>query len=519
MSTEAGPVRSSLSNPDLAPTRPEQRTWSTWNIAALWIGMAVCIPTYTLAAAMIDKGMSWWQATLTVLLGNLIVLVPMVLNGQPGAKYGIPFPVLMRASFGTRGANIPAMARALVACGWFGIQAWIGGLSIYQVLGALGAIDMVAECVRIHGVPVIPAGVDPATLHGTGTFLGLTPWQGVCFLLFWLINAHFVWHGINSVKWLESWAAPFLIVAGLGLLAWAMVKVREATGSSLTLFAQGSKFGTSAEFWRVFVPQLTAMVGFWATLSLNIPDFTRYAKSQKAQVWGQALGLPTTMTLFCFIGIAVTSATPTIFGKTIWDPTEVIARVGSAPVIIVSLIMLSVATLTTNIAANVVSPANDISNLAPGRISFRTGGMITAFVGILMMPWYLYTNLSAYIFTWLIGYSALLGPIAGIMLCDYYLLRRTRLDVGALYEENGEYSYGGGVNWRAIVALATAVAPNLPGFINAATNRTHAQALGHPEVVPLFPQVFDTMYGFAWFIGLGLGIGVYYMLMRMCPRR
>jgi NCS1 family nucleobase:cation symporter-1 len=471
---------SSLSNPDLAPTRPEQRTWGTWHIAALWIGMAVCIPTYSLAAAMIGKGMSWWQATLTVLLGNVIVLIPMVLNGHAGAKYGIPFPVLMRASFGTRGANIPAMARALVACGWFGIQTWIGGDSIYQVLGGLGWVDLAAD----------------KTAHMMG--LGITWWQLACFLAFWLVNLHFVWHGINSIKWLESWAAPFLIVAGLALMVWAIVKV----GDVSVLFGQGSAFKTSAEFWRAFVPQLTAMVGFWATLSLNIPDFTRYAKNQRAQVGGQALGLPTTMTLFCFIGIVVTSATTVIYHETIWDPVKVVAKLGSVPVIVISLVMLSVATLTTNIAANVVSPANDISNLAPGKISFRMGGMITAAIGVLIMPWYLYQNLSAYIFTWLIGYSALLGPIAGIMLCDYYLIRKTRLNVEALYDERGPFTYGGpGINWRAVVALVIAVLPNLPGFINAATQKK------------LFATAFDEIYGYAWFIGLALAMLIYYILM------
>ncbi|MBS0191804.1 MAG: NCS1 family nucleobase:cation symporter-1 [Phycisphaerales bacterium] len=490
---------SPLSNPDLAPTTPAQRTWSTWHIAALWIGMAVCVPTYTLAAGMIDAGMAWWQAVLTVALGNLIVLVPMILNGHPGARYGIPFPVLMRASFGTKGANIPAMARALVACGWFGIQTWIGGLSIYQVLGGLGWIDTAAD-VQKH-------------MLGSGV-LGVTPWQLACFLAFWLVNLHFVWHGIDSIKWLESWAAPFLILGGLALLAWALFKVHNATGSAFTLFGGSSKFADTSSFWKVFVPQLTAMVGFWATLSLNIPDFTRYARDQKAQVWGQALGLPTTMTLFCFIGIAVTSATPIIFGRTIWDPTEVIARIGSAPVIIISLIMLSVATLTTNIAANVVSPANDIAHLNPRRISFRMGGMITAVLGILMMPWYLYSNLSAYIFTWLIGYSALLGPIAGIMLCDYYFIRRRRLDVDGLYEEQGEYSYRGGVNWLAVLAMILAVAPNIPGFLNAALNRTNAIAKSNPDVRALFPEFFDHIYGYAWFIGLGLAMSIYYVLMR-----
>ena len=470
-----------ISNPDLVPTRPEQRTWSTWHIAALWIGMAVCIPTYTLAAGMIAQGMAWWQAVLAVLLGNVIVLIPMVLNGHPGTRYGIPFPVLMRASFGTRGANIPAMARALVACGWFGIQTWIGGAAIYQVLGALGLIDVAAEAARVQAA-----------------FMGVTPWQWVCFFVFWAVNLHFVWHGMESIKWLESWSAPFLIAAGLALLWWAVGQV----GGFEKLFRQGSKFESNAAFWKVFVPQLTAMVGFWATLSLNIPDFTRYARSQKAQVVGQALGLPTTMTLFCFIGIAVTEATVLIYGKAIWDPVELVAKLGSPVVIAISLVALSVATLSTNIAANVVSPANDFSNLAPRRISFRTGGLITAVVGVLMMPWYFYNNLSQYVFTWLIGYSALLGPIAGIMLCDYYVVRRTELDVEALYDGAGEYSYGGsGFNWRAIVALVVAVAPNLPGFLNAATGKK------------LFPQVFDVVYGYAWFVGLVVGFVVYWGLM------
>ena len=482
---------STLSSKDLAPTTPEQRTWSTWHIAALWIGMAVCIPTYTLAGGMIDQGMSWWQAVLTVALGNCIVLVPMILNGHAGTKYGIPFPVLMRASFGTIGANIPAMARALVACGWFGIQSWIGGDAIYQVAGALGWIDISLD----------------RSLHMTA--LGLTPWQGVCFLLFWATNVYFIWNGINSIKWLESWAAPFLIAAGLALLAWAMWKVDSVSA----LFSQGSQFKSTREFWHAFWPQLTAMVGFWATLSLNIPDFTRYAKSQQSQSLGQALGLPTTMTLFCFIGIIVTSATTMIFHETIRDPVALVARLGSVPVIIISLIALSVATLTTNIAANVVSPANDFANLSPARISYRSGGMITAIIGILMMPWYLYNNLAAYIFTWLIGYSALLGPIAGIMLCDYFILRRTRLNVAALYDPCGEYAYSRGINWRAVIAFALAVSPNLPGFINAATSPSRPQGVSPP-----FPALFDTIYSAAWFIGLGLGAIIYYAFLQSYPR-
>jgi len=463
-----------LSNPDLAPSTPQQRTWTIWHLAALWIGMSVCIPTYTLAANMIDKGMSWWQAVLTVMLGNVIVLVPMVLNGHGGTKYGVPFPVLARASFGTSGAHVAAIARALVACGWFGIQTWIGGWAIYQILGALGWIDVAADQQRV---------------------LGVTGIQFLCFLAFWALNLVVILRGINSIKLLESWAAPFLLVMGVALLVWAIMKV-ESPGA---LFAQQSRFETRGEFWKVFFPQLTAMVGFWATLSLNIPDFTRYCRSQRDQALGQLLGLPTTMTLFCFVGVVVTAATVLIYGEAIWDPVTLVVRLGTTPVVVIALVVLTVATLSTNLAANVVSPANGFSNAWPRRISFRTGGIITCVIGVVMMPWYLYNDLGAYIFTWLIGYSALLGPIAGIMLCDYFLLRRTRLDAAALYDPHGVY---GGTNWRAIVSLVLAVLPNLPGFINAATGRS------------IFWGFFDQIYSYAWFVGVPLAVIIYYVLMK-----
>jgi NCS1 family nucleobase:cation symporter-1 len=473
-------VADSLSNPDLAPTTPAQRTWSMWHLAALWIGMAVCIPTYTLAASMIDQGMSWWQALLTVTVGNLIVLVPMVLNGHGGTKYGVPFPVLLRSSFGTVGANVPAIARGLVASGWFGIQTWIGGWAIYQILGALGWIDLAADDARLP-------------------LAGITALQLLCFLGFWALNLAIVLRGIDCIKWLESWAAPYLIVTGLALLVWAVMKVESAAD----LFTARSRFETPGRFWAVFFPQLTAMVGFWATLSLNISDFTRYCRSQRDQIVGQLVGLPTTMALFCFIGIVVTSATVIIFGEAIWDPVVLVSRLGSPAIVVLSLVALTVATISTNIAANVVSPANAFSNAAPRKISFRAGGVMTCIIGVVMMPWYLYNDLGGYIFTWLIGYGILLGPIAGIMLCDYFVLRRTRLDAGALYDPHGPYR---GTSWPAMVALAVAMLPNLPGFINAATRR------------PLFPAVFDQIYVFALFVGFGLAAPLYYVLMRGRPR-
>jgi nucleobase:cation symporter-1, NCS1 family len=461
-------------NRDLAPTAPEERTWTKWHIAALWVGMSVCIPTYTLASTLIKHGMSWWQANLTILLGNAIVLVPMVLNAHAGTKYGIPFPVLARASFGIRGSNVPALLRGFVACGWFGIQTWIGGWAIFQLLKTL--------------FPGLPAG-DPRSL-----WPGTVPFS--CFIAFWLINVFFIWKGTESIKWLETLAAPFLIASGLALLGWAWLRA-DGFGPML---GQGDKFQSSSEFWKVFFPGLTAMVGYWATLSLNIPDFTRFAKSQRDQVVGQAIGLPTTMTLFAFIGSAVTSATIVIFGEAIWDPVVLIGKVGGLLIVAVSMIALSVATLSTNIAANVVSPANDLANLAPRRISFKTGGLITAVIGIAIMPWRLYSDPAGYIFTWLIGYSALLGPIGGILISDYYVIRRRRLDVAALYSSHGAYQYANGYNPRALLALAIGIAPNVPGF------------LGKIELVEV-GEFWSNLYSYAWFNGFILSALVYLALM------
>ena len=465
-----------LYNDDLAPTRPEQRTWTLWSYAALWVGMAVCIPTYMLASSLMGKGMSWWQAILTILLGNAIVLVPMVLNAHAGARYGIPFPVFARASFGVFGANVPAMLRAIVACGWFGIQTWIGGAAIYQAVEALSPGLLTLQ-------RILPAG------------LGLETGPLICFLAFWLINMTVVWRGLDSIKWLEAWSAPFLLACGLALLAWAVTQV----GGFGPILDRPSNFPAGQSFWTVFFPGLTAMVGFWATLSLNIPDFTRYARSQRDQVLGQAIGLPATMTLFSFIGVVVTGATVILFGKEIWDPVALVGRFGSPVVICVAMVALAVATLSTNIAANVVGPANDFTNLSPSRITFKIGATITGVLGILIMPWKLLADPDGYIFTWLIGYSALLGPIGGILIADYFVVRRTVLPAADLYRHPSSFSYRGGVNWIAMFALFGAVLPNVPGFL------VKVGAVQESAV----PQAFNTIYTYAWFVGFGVAMVLY----------
>jgi nucleobase:cation symporter-1, NCS1 family len=465
---------SSLWNPDLAPTPPERRTWSTYNIAALWIGMSVVITTYTLASGLMSQGMNWWQAMLVILLGNVIVLVPMILNAHAGTRYGISFPVLCRASFGVRGANIPAMLRAIVACGWFGIQTWIGAL-------ALDALFRAAW---------------PAWSEIPGA-----TW--IAFAIFWSLQVAIILKGTEGIKVLESWSAPLLLGGGLLLLWWG---IRNGGGLSNVLSRSQQLQGEGGTpFWVLFPAALTANVGYWATLSLNIPDFTRYARSQRSQAIGQALGLPTTMTLFAFIGVAVTAATIVIFGQAIWDPIVLVSRIGGAGLIIFAALVVLAAQITTNMAANVVSPSNDFSNLSPKRISYVRGGLITAVVGILMMPWKLYSDAAAYIFTWLLGYSSLMGALGGILIADYWVVRRQRLLVADLFREQGAYTYRRGYNWRAIAALVFAVLPVVPGFIRAATT---------PGGRVANPMFFDQLYSYAWFVTFALSFGIYLILSR-----
>jgi NCS1 family nucleobase:cation symporter-1 len=483
-----------LINDDIRPTSDAERHWSVFNMASLWVGMVVCVPTYTLAGGLVAEGMSAWQAIFTITLGNAIVLVPMVLNGHPGTKYGIPFPVLARASFGIHGAHIPSILRALVACGWFGINTWFGGVSIY------------------HLSNVLTGGL----LEGADLpFLGINAGEFSCFLLFWTIQVAVVYAGIESIRILETYAAPFLIAMGLALLAWAYV---QAGGFGET-FSRPSEFAVGGpkegQFFSVFFPSLTAMVGFWATLSLNIPDFTRYAKSQRDQLLGQAIGLPLTMTLFAFIAVAVTGATFTIFGETIADPTKLLGRMGeestglmSGVTVVISLFVLAVATLSTNIAANLVSPANAFINVKPKLVGFQLGGYITAAIGLVILPWKLLENTGDYLFVWLVGYSALLGPIGGILIVDYFLLRKTEFDLEALYQARGKYFYSGGFNIIAVLALILGAAPNLPGFL-------HAAGVVGDGVVPVF---FDTLYTYAWFIGFGIA-GTFYWLASKVMKR
>jgi NCS1 family nucleobase:cation symporter-1 len=454
-SIEASP----LYNRDLAPADPSRRTWGTYNYAALWVSMSVNILTYMLAASLIQGGMDWKQAVLTVFVGNTIVLAPMLLNSHPGAKYGIPFPVLARASFGVLGANIAAVLRALVACGWFGIQSWIGGEAINTLLATLWP----SWSKNPHGV-------------------------AICFAIFWLINLAVVLKGIEYIRFLQGVSAPILLGVGLLLLGWAY----NSAGGFGPMLSAPSKFQSTSDFLKFLIPALNGTVGFWSTVSLNIPDFTRFARNKRDQAIGQAIALPTTMTLYSFIGVAVTSATVVIYGSAIWDPVQLLSRFHSPVAVVISLIAILLATLNVNIGANVVSPANDFSNLWPKRISFKIGGVITCFMGVAMMPWKLLANHRTFIFGWLGGYAAVLGPVAGIMICDYFVVRRKVLFVDDLYLRDSAYEYSRGFNWKAIAALVIGSGVALIGL-----------------VIPAVRFLYD----YSWFVGFAVAFVVYLALM------
>ncbi|GFP85537.1 probable allantoin permease [Phtheirospermum japonicum] len=430
-----------LINDDLKPTTSYQRTLSGLEMASLWVALVVGVPSYYLAGSLVDLGMSWWQGIATVVAANVILLLPLTLTGHPGTKYGISFPVLARSSFGIRGAHIPTLLRALIGCGWYGIETWIGGEAIFILL---------------------PKIIKNSSLAQPLSWLGTSPLEFFCFIVFWFVQLGFVWKGIDGIRDLEKYSAPILILLTSCLLIWSCLK---AGGFSHMLNLSSTL--SSSQFWALFFPSLTANISFWATLALNIPDFTRYAKTQKDQIIGQA-GLPIFMGAFTFVGLAVTSSTKVIFGEVISNPIQLLGSIGGIWTKIVAILGISLATLTTNIAANVVAPANALVNLSPSKFTFRRGAILTALLGIAFQPWRLLQSSEAFVYTWLVGYSALMGPITGIILADYYLIRRAELSVEDLYtlSPNGAYYYSGGYNLAAIGSLVIGILPVIPGFLH-----------------------------------------------------
>ncbi len=493
---------SPIYNEDLAPVPLAKRTWSTYAYMALWIGMSVNIPSWTLAAGLIALGMDWVQAVVTVMLGNLIVLVPMLLNSHPGTKYGIPFPVFARAAFGTAGANIPALLRAGVAAGWFGIQTWIGGGAIYFLIGAILGPD---------------SFWNNASTFAIG-FGGAQPWTlWLSFVIFWLMNLYIILKGMDALRIFENWSAPFLIIVSV-LLAVGMVTAAGGLGDALS--RPNAFGGWTGDFWKLFFPGLMAMIAFWSTMSLNMPDFTRFGRSQSDQVVGQALGLPTTMTLFAVLAVITASAATVVYGSTVdvFDPVKLVAAFGNPIVTIVALFAVVVATLTTNVAANLVSPSYDLSNAAPRLISFRTGGIITAIAAVILQPWYLISNPEIYIFTWLGFYGGALGAIAGVLIADYWLIRRTQLKLADLYRTDGIYRL---INWRGVAALVIGGVLAVGGAYSSLDASGKPTGPFPPDGLIGFLHVElpwgGFLYDYSWIIGLVVAFVAYYVLAKVFP--
>jgi NCS1 family nucleobase:cation symporter-1 len=454
-------------NADIAPTRAKDRTWTMWNVASLWVGMAICVPTYMLGGVLTTYfGLSVAEALWTILIANVVVLIPLTLNAYPGTRYGIPCPVVLRASFGIIGSNVPALIRAVVACGWFGVQTLFGGIAIHLMLSAVSE--------------------SWASLGGTGEVIG--------FFIFWLWNIVIVIRGSESIKFLEAWAAPLLVLVAVGLIFWALPKI-----SLAEVLATPASRPDDAAFAPYFMAALTAMVGFWATLSLNIPDFSRYADSQKSQVIGQIVGLPLTMLLFAGLGVIMTAASATLVGETIADPVNLIGRIDSPFWVVLAMIVILVATISTNTAANIVSPTNSFQNVAPKYIDETKGVWLTGIIGIALMSWELMkklgwlesdVSLESLYSNWLVGYSSLLGPIAGIMVVDYFLVRKQRYDLLSLYKDGGSYP-----------------AWHIPGFV----------AFLVPVALTLVALATDRLswfYDYGWFTGSLLGAAIYYLMSR-----
>ncbi|HEY3687152.1 MAG TPA: NCS1 family nucleobase:cation symporter-1 [Streptosporangiaceae bacterium] len=472
-----------LYNADLAPVPVRERTWSTYAYAALWMGMAHGIPSYLLASGLITLGMNWIQAVLTIALGNTVVLVPLLLNSHAGAKYGIPFPVFARSSFGVVGANLPALLRALIACGWFGIQTWVGGQAMYTLVGSFAG-DGWTHAPQVGGY-------------------AWTMW--LSFAVFWIVQMALIFRGVEALRWFESWAGPAVLVVFTVLLVYMLVK----GGGFGPILSQPSKLGWGADFWPVFFPSLMGMIAYFATLSLNMSDFTRFAAGQRKQALGQVLGLPTTMTFFSMVAVLTTSATVIVFGGPVWDPIELAEKFSNPIVALFSLFVVMAATFAANVAANTVGPSYDFSNAFPKLISFRTGGLITGVIGIVIQPWRLLSSPHLYIDTWLGFCGGLLGAAAAVLAADYWLVRGRRLHLAELYKRTGAYAYARGWNWRAVVAFGVGAVLALGG--------AHSDPGDGPFPVGGFIPALKPLYDFGWVIGFCVTLVLYTVLSRVFP--
>ena len=484
--------RSKYYNEDLAPTKLNDRKWEMKDVADLWIGLSISIPALALAASLVSLGVSPLLSIINVILGNLIVLIPIQLNSHVGTRYGIPYPIYARLTFGPVGAHLSSISRSIVGCGWAAIQSWVGGGAIAVLFGTM--IPFFSDQNATISLP----GNDQVMI---GQLIG--------FFIFVFICGFIAYKGMSNIKIVQNIGGPLLIVFILGLCIWSVTTISSTGHSIFELFTAGNNMeliNRNGGFAFVYLAGLTGYIAYWGTIALNIPDFSRNAKSQKVQFGGQLIGMPAPMAICATVGALFAQATLYRYGEVSFDPTSVFYYVDNKIVIVLCSIGVIIATLTTCVAANIVAPANGWSSLAPQKISYKKGVIITLFISVFItQPWFIYGSGSAYIFSWLNNYGTIIAPVAAILCADYFVCKKKRIDIYSLYKGNdGRYRYRNGWNWCAIIAWIVSFLLPLLGntiFSFASSGRS-------------MPDVLDMIAANGYLFSFALAFIIYVLLMR-----
>jgi NCS1 family nucleobase:cation symporter-1 len=467
-----------LSNEDLAPLK--HQSWSSYNIFAFWMSDVHSVGGYVTAGSLFALGLSSWQVLVSLLVGITIVYFFCNLVARPSQAAAVPYPVICRSAFGVLGANVPAIIRGLIAVAWYGIQTYLASAALDVVLLKLFS------------------GLTPyADVHQYG-FLGLPALGWASYTVLWILQAAVFWTGMETIRRFIDFCGPAVYVVMFALTGYLIWKA--GWGEMSLNLNSGDKHGSST--LSLMLGAIALVVSYFSGPMLNFGDFARYGRSFSAVRKGNLLGLPVNFLVFSVLVVLTASLTIPVFGELITDPVQTVARIDSTFAIVLGALTFSIATIGINIVANFISPAFDFSNVSPQRISWRAGGMIAAVGSVLITPWNLYNNPDVIHYT-LETLGAFIGPLFGVLICDYYLIRRRVVVVDDLFtmSPRGTYWYSKGVNPPAVIATAVGACVAMI-----------------PVLVPSSAVSWmDTAAQYSWFIGMGLGLAVYYVLARRSP--
>ena len=465
-----------LYNHDLAPTAPEGRTWGVFSLFAMWMSDVHSVGGYTFAASLFFLGLTGWQVLIAMTVGIVAVYFLMNLIGRPSLRYGIPFPVVARIAFGVMGANLAAITRGVVGIVWYGVQTYFA-----------------SKAVQVLVLTLAPSA--GALTHNS--ILGLFTLGWLSFLFMWFFQLVIFLSGMERIRRFIDFCGPVVYVVMFALAAWMLWQ----TGFSSLSLQLSPPAASPAATIGVMANAAMLIVAYFAALLLNFGDFARFGKSEAAMKRGNFLGLPVNFLVFSIITVIVTAGTLKVFGQAIMDPVRIVERIGNPVVVIIGSVTFIVATMGINIVANFVSPAYDIANLYPEKIDFRLGGLITSILSVLVCPWMFVASPQA-ITLFVSIFGSVLGPMFGIMIADYYLVKRQTIVVEDLYTlaPEGSFHYDGGWNRRALVALAVS------GFLSIGLSLLGAY------------KVILNVGDWGWLIGAGSGALVYRALAGQQPQ-